>query len=70
MNPNKIYTTTDYGQFVFRAANRDVDDKHVDKIAKLMKENGWKGAPIQVSEGNNVDIYGLAIGYTRLFNER
>ena len=50
MNPNKIYTTTDYGQFVFRSANRTVDEKHVKRLEKLMQENGWKGKPIEVSE--------------------
>lgn len=49
MKENFIYTTTNYDDFVFRTANRDVDLKHIDKIAENMAENGWQGAPIEVS---------------------
>lgn len=49
MKENIIYSTTNYDDFVFRTANRDVDLSHIDRIAENMKENGWKGAPIEVS---------------------
>jgi len=49
MKENFIYTTSRYDEFVFRTANRDVDLKHIDKIADSMLENGWQGAPIEVS---------------------
>ena len=49
MRENQIYTTTNYDQFVFRQANRDVDLSHVNRIAESMEKNGWQGAPIEVS---------------------
>lgn len=49
MKENVIYTTTDFDSFVFRTANRDVDLSHVNKIAENMKDQGWQGAPIEVS---------------------
>lgn len=49
MKENFIYTSSKYEDFVFRTANRDVDLKHIDKIADNMLENGWQGAPIEVS---------------------
>ena len=52
MKENQIYITTDYDQFVFRSANRDVDMSHVNRIATNMKKEGWQGAPIEVSENN------------------
>ena len=58
MRENQIYTSTDYDSFVFRPANRDVDMKHVKRISESMKADGWKGAPIEVSEieGNRFQI--------------
>ena len=50
MRANQIYITTDYDQFVFRNANRDVDLAHVNRIATNMQSEGWQGAPIEVSE--------------------
>lgn len=50
MRQNQIYTTTEYDQFVFRTANRAVDTAHVNRIASSMIDNGWQGAPIEVSE--------------------
>lgn len=52
MKENQIYITTDYDQFVFRSANRDVDMSHVNRIATNMEKEGWQGAPIEVSENN------------------
>ena len=52
MKENQIYITTDYDQFVFRSANRDVDMSHVNRIATSMAKEGWQGAPIEVSEDN------------------
>lgn len=52
MKENQIYITTDYDQFVFRSANRDVDMSHVNRIATNMEKEGWQGAPIEVSELN------------------
>lgn len=52
MKENQIYVTTDYDQFVFRTANRDVDMGHVNRIATNMEKHGWQGAPIEVSEAN------------------
>lgn len=49
MKENFIYTSSKYDDFVFRTANRDVDLKHIDKIVDNMMENGWQGAPIEVS---------------------
>lgn len=49
MKENQIYTTSKYDDFVFRRANREVDERHAKKIAESMKENGWKGSPIEVS---------------------
>lgn len=49
MRENVIYSTTDYDAFVFRNANRDVDMGHAHRIAESMKENGWQGAPIEIS---------------------
>lgn len=53
MKENVIYSTTDYDAFVFRKANRDVDPSHINKIAENMKENGWQGAPIEISLTEN-----------------
>lgn len=53
MKENVIYTTTNYDDFVFRTANRDVDIVHINKIAENMKLNGWQGAPIEVSVFEN-----------------
>ena len=49
MKENYIYTSSNYDDFVFRTANRDVDIPHINKIAENMKVNGWQGAPIEVS---------------------
>lgn len=49
LRENQIYTTSRYGDFRFKNANRDVDIKHAEKIAERMKEVGWEGAPIEVS---------------------
>ena len=61
MRENQIYTTTNYDQFVFRQANRDVDLSHVNRIAESMEKNGWQGAPIEVSlipEKNQYQTHG------------
>lgn len=50
MRENTIYTTTNYDDFTFRSANRDVDMAHVKRIAESMQRNGWQGAPIEVSQ--------------------
>lgn len=46
---NVIYTTTDYEQFAFKSANRDIDPAHVKKIAGRMEQKGWQGGPIEIS---------------------
>lgn len=53
MRENQIYTTSNYDDFVMRKSNRDIDPSHVAKISESMKENGWQGAPIEVSETDN-----------------
>ena len=53
MRENQIYTSSKYDDFVFREANRNVDESHVSKIAENMEKNGWQGAPIEVSESKN-----------------
>lgn len=49
MRENIIYGTTNYTDFVLKEANREIDETLVRKIAENMKENGWVGAPIEVS---------------------
>lgn len=50
MREEQIYTSSNYGEFVFKKENRLVSQKDAEKIAENMKENGWVGAPIEVSE--------------------
>ena len=50
MNQNQIYTSSKYNDFVFKEENRAIDEKHANKIATIMKEKGWIGSPIEVSE--------------------
>ena len=60
------------GQIAAVGINGEATLKHLYRTGEgfLLVADNPKFAPIQVSEGNNVNIYGLAIGYTRLFNER
>ena len=60
------------GQIAAVGINGEATLKHVYNTGDgfLLVADNPKFAPIQVSEGNTVDIYGLAIGYTRIFNER
>lgn len=48
MRTNQIYTTSTY-DFVFKEANREIDEKSVQHIAKRMSDVGWQGPPIEVS---------------------
>lgn len=50
MKENIIYTSSKYDDFTFKAENRSIDEKNVEKIAANMKERGWVGVPIEVSE--------------------
>ena len=60
------------GQIAAVGINGEATLKHVYKTGDgfLLVADNPKFAPIQISEGNNVDIYGLAIGYTRIFDGR
>lgn len=49
LRENQIYTSSQYEDFHFKDANRDVRPKSVEQIAKRMEEVGWQGTPIQVS---------------------
>ena len=53
MNENRIYVSSKYDDFVIKDENRNVDEKHINEIAKSMSENGWIGSPIEVSEDRN-----------------
>ena len=50
---NQIYSTTKYEDFNFKEENRNVDIAAAKRIAKIMAEKGWMGAPaeISISEG-------------------
>lgn len=50
MKENQIYITTAYDDFTLRNDNREIYQNHVDIIAENMKENGWVGSPIEISE--------------------
>lgn len=52
MIENRIYTTSKYNDFILKEENRLVDERHVKKIAESMKNYGWIGSPIEVSEAN------------------
>jgi hypothetical protein len=65
MRQNQIYTTTDYDLFTLRTANREIDMAHVSRIAKSMMDNGWRGAPIEVSEIPNSDKLQIEDGQHR-----
>jgi hypothetical protein len=49
MKENQIYVSSNYADFHFKEANREVKPKCVDYLAKRMEEVGWQGVPIQVS---------------------
>ena len=49
MRDNIIYSTTNYTDFVLKDANREVNEDLVHRIAVNMIQNGWVGAPIEVS---------------------
>ena len=57
------------GQIAAVGINGEATLKHLYRTGEgfLLVADNPKFAPIQVSEGNTVDIYGLAIGYTRIF---
>ena len=50
---NKIHKTTDYGQFKFLKENRPINQKHVDKLVRSMREV-YIPIPILVVERNIV----------------
>lgn len=49
MKENQIYVSSNYEDFHFKEANRDIKPKFVEYLAKRMNEVGWQGVPIQVS---------------------
>jgi hypothetical protein len=52
---NKVLQTKNYSMFKFRNDNRDVNEPHVRKLTKNMKENGWmKGSIVVVNEKNEI----------------
>jgi len=46
----RVLTTTDYDQFTFLKSNRAIDDNHVYKLVKLIKEEGHQKEPVIVNE--------------------
>ena len=46
----KVLTTTNYDQFTFLRSNREIDDNHVYRLVKLIKEEGHQKEPIIVNE--------------------
>lgn len=52
---NVVYKTTDYDKFNIIEDNRDINPKHVAKLAKAMDERGWeKGSYVVVDRNMNV----------------
>ena len=45
-----VLTTTAYDQFVFLRSNRAIDENHVYKLVKLIKEDGHQKEPVIVNE--------------------
>ena len=50
-----INSTTDYSQFEFNELNRGVDDAHVRRLTKNIKENGLIQPIIVTADGNIID---------------
>ena len=50
-----INSTTDYSQFEFNELNRGVDDAHVRRLTKNIKENGLIQPIVVTADGNIID---------------
>ena len=50
-----INSTTDYSQFEFNELNRGVNDAHVRRLTKNIKENGLIQPIIVTADGNIID---------------
>ena len=62
----QIYISSDYYAFVLKEANRNINEKHVNEIAKSMEQKGWVGSPIEVSEDEK-GRYQVEDGQHRLY---